>query len=369
MAGSRSPMRRKWPPNLYPSVSKGRTYYRYKNPKTGKFVSLGSDFEAAKKVVLAQNAKLVEDPVARLMAKIERPARTLGEHLIWYDEEVLANKTLAEKTRKDTAQMITTIARRIGVHRDIGVIDRRAIAEFLGSFPPRMSNRYRSLLGQIFRHAVAQGLRDDNPVDMTIKRDFEVKRERLPWEHFERIYAAAAPWFKCSLDLARWSLQRREDLTLIEASAWTDGKLAIRQKKVEGHGTGLLRITPGPQLRMAIIGCLNSAERGDCPFLIHKVPERIVKADWKRHHKQVAPEMLTRTFAELRDQVIPEYARMAPGERPSFHEIRAMGADHYRETLKWPEPKIQLLLGHSSEQMTRVYLDRHGERWTEVEAA
>jgi len=76
-------------------------------------------------------------------------------------------------------------------------------------------------------------------------------------------------------------LQRREDLTRWQASSWSGGKLSIRQKKVEGHGTGLLRITPGEHLLPAVLDRLNSPERGDCPFLVHRTPERIIEAPRK----------------------------------------------------------------------------------------
>ncbi|MDD2750456.1 MAG: tyrosine-type recombinase/integrase, partial [Acidithiobacillus sp.] len=49
-------------------------------------------------------------------------------------------------------------------------------------------------------------------------------------------------------------------------------------------------------------------------------------------------------------------------QRPSFHEIRALGAELYRQA-GWTDDAIQRLLGHSTEKMTKHYLDKHQEPW------
>jgi hypothetical protein len=70
-------------------LPRARSYYSYRNPQNGVSTGLGSNFEFAKKAVQEINAKRTAEPVARIVARIEKPRRTLGEHLIWYDEEVL----------------------------------------------------------------------------------------------------------------------------------------------------------------------------------------------------------------------------------------------------------------------------------------
>src|SRR3569623_3599925 len=51
-------------------------------------------------------------------------------------------------------------------------------------------------------------------------------------------------------------------------------------------------------------------------------------------------------------------------ERPTFHELIALGA-HLRLESGWTESQIQRLKGHTSVQMTKVYLEGHS--WTKVE--
>ena len=61
-------------------------------------------------------------------------------------------------------------------------------------------------------------------------------------------------------------------------------------------------------------------------------------------------------FKKRRDTIgISE--RVAPAQRPTFHEIRSLGAELYRRA-GHPGDAIQRLLGHSSAKMTQTYLDR-----------
>jgi len=67
--------------------------------------------------------------------------------------------------------------------------------------------------------------------------------------------------------------------------------------------------------------------------------------------------MLTREFARIRDEQCL-FDDLDPESHPSFHEIRALGADLYRQA-GTPEPIIQRLLGHTTAAMTAHYLDGH----------
>lgn len=173
--------------------------------------------------------------------------------------------------------------------RGITSIDRRTVAK---CSPPSatVSNQYRSLLRDLFDSARAEGLREDIPVEGTRKRIAVVQRTRLPIEDFVRIREAAVSWMQRAMDLALYSLQRREDLVALrEDEHWKDGRLFVRQQKVEGKGHGLLRIKPGPQLLGAILVCLNSDEREDRPFLLHHIPTNRRHAAGRTHFRQLHP--------------------------------------------------------------------------------
>ena len=368
---SRKSARRGWPVGLYARKQRTGTYYYYRLPGTRREVALGKDFKAAREAVALYASKHASDPVATALARLEQPESTLRKHADWYLENVLdawrskTGKAMAAKTRADYKRMLDTAVQELGPEKGIADISLRAVASFLESKPPVASNRYRSLLSGLFKHAVARGLRADNPADATIKRATTVKRKRLSRPMFDAIRERADPWMQRAMDLALWSLQRREDLATLRVDAWANGELSVRQQKVEGYGTGLLRITPGPLLRAAIIACLNSPERGDCPYLVHHTPQKRIKADWRTHPKQLAPETLTREFARLRDET-GMCDDMGEGERPTWHEIRALGGDLLRREYGWTDQQVQALMGHASVEMTQAYLDRHGERWQAV---
>ncbi|MCR9091149.1 MAG: phage integrase Arm DNA-binding domain-containing protein [Proteobacteria bacterium] len=365
--------RRDWPDGLYERRRGDRVYYYFRVPGGTKEVPLGRDLKAAKQAVALYLSRSVSDPVSAALSKIEQPASTVSEHFGWFKTEALPERRtkrgapLAKKTLYEYGLMLDHAIERLGPNRSIANVDRRAVSDLLEAYPPRMSNRYRGLLGQVFRYAVARGLRADNPVDATIERVESITRQRLTREAFDAIRSGGPPWLQRAMDLALWSLQRREDIVLLTEAAWSDGKLSVRQKKVEGYGTGLLRITPGERLRAAIISCLNSPDRLECPYLVHRVPQKRIKADWRTHERQVAPEALTREFARLRD-ALGVCDHLAPAARPTWHEIRALGGDVYRESLGWSNEQVQALMGHASVEMTRAYLDRHGDRWQEVAA-
>lgn len=364
--------RRNWPDRLYARQRGQHVYYYFRIPGTRRDVPLGTDFKAAKQAVAIYWAQNTPDDVTRVLNRIKTPAATVQEHFNWFVETELPERRtrkgrpLAAKTLYEYRAMLDHAATHLGAERAVSEVTRRAIAELLESYPPRMSNRYRSLLSQVFKHAVARGLRPDNPVDATIARQHTVTRRRLDKPSFDAIREAADPWFARAMDLALWSLQRREDVVQMRVDDWHDDVLSVRQRKVEGHGSGLLRITPGNKLYAALTACLNSPERDDCPFLVHRKPVRRATAAWREHPFQLAGETISREFTRLRDEL--NLYDCEPAQRPTWHEIRALGGDLYREQLGWTDAQVQALMGHTTIEMTKAYLDRHGERWQDVNA-
>lgn len=371
MGRPRKALRKNWPTGLYARRDKyGQTFYVYREKAGAKEVYLGRDLTAAKQGVAIARSRVEKPLVQRVLSAIEKPHATLSEHITWYNEHVLdaardkRGRSLSQATLGEAKRMLRRFQETMGEHRDIASFDRRTLSGFLENFPSRASNQYRTRLRHLFKHAVARGFIDTNPVEGTIERAEVIQRQRLPKDLFDAIREQAEPWFQRTLDLALYSLQRREDLTLLQADHWKDGRLHVAQKKVERHSAGRLRIAPGPKLLGAILACLNSSERDDCPFLIHRVPLKERKRKDRVHLMQLAPEQLSREFARLRDDLEAMKAIPAP-TRPSFHEIRALGASLYEQE-GWPKDRIQALMGHTEATTTELYLDGHGERWQEV---
>lgn len=362
--------RRNWPRHLVGREKGSITYYSYRDPVTKKETGIGTQLDAAIHAVTLINRKRAENPIQTIITRIEQPARTWSQHLSWYEAQILPTKKLAKSSAYNWTLALKIFKENLGGDIDVAQIDRQRVATFLGACKPRMSNVYRGYLHTLFKYAVAEGLRNDNPVEQTIKRAAEVQRTRLAMIDYNNIYARAEPWLQRAMDLALWSLQRRDDLVHMTEAHWHAGKLTVRQKKVARHGTGLLRITPGPKLKAALISCLNSNERKDCPYLIHRPPIRKIKSKGRTHDRQVNGDLLTREFAAVRD-TLKKFQSMPAAERPTFHELRSLGGDQYRK-LGWPAQQIQDLMGHANKDlspMTKHYLDGHGERWLEVAAA
>lgn len=366
--------RRGWPENLYTERKRGGIYYVYRHPQTARRHGMGRDLAEAKQAARILNAQLMDQTpvVDRLVASVVGTDAPYGKTVEWFETHLrtrrnkrgqpMANKTLSEYDR-----MLEFTADRWG-RRETKAITRRDVAKLLSGMPDVTANKYRSILAQLFRFAIAEGLRDDNPAEGTLKRTEVVQRQRLTWNGYQTIHHIAPPWFQTAMDLALQTLQRREDLVWMRFDNEREpGWLFVDQQKVEGYGTGHIRIGIGAELRDVIGRCRDDVA---CPFLIHRKPEKRRRdyMERKAHPFQVAPEMLTRTFKELRDKANVG-ANLAAAQRPTFHEIRALGGDLYREA-GWSEEAIQRLMGHSTPKMTRTYLDRRGAevRYVDAEA-
>lgn len=365
--------RRSWPQNLYANRKDGKTYYVYRHPQTGKRHGMGTDFAKAAQAARLLNAKLMtakgaEDLVRQVMAE---DVVLFADFVRQFRNEVLPahrdrhGKPYASATLEDYQRRCGIIAEQEWAGKFVEDITRRDIAGFLDVQGSRTSNVYRHLLDKIFRHAIAKGLRDDNPVEATLKKAEIVQRQRLPYEAFCAIRDAAEPWFRNALDLALQTLQRREDLVEMRFDHIRDGHLEVRQQKVEKHGTGNIRIRIGPELAAVIARCRDDVPS---PYLIHRRPKKLRReyAEKKGHWTKVAPEMLTREFQRLRDE-LGLFNHLPMEARPSFHEIRALGGDMYLEA-GWTKEEVQALMGHSSAKMTEHYLAGHRIRWVEAKA-
>lgn len=268
------------------------------------------------------------------MARVLTPKDTLAEYLPTYRKALNARRKRSGKGLS-TATLKEYTTQLLRVEQDLGALGvatttRRDVATFLDQFPATYRNRYRTLLRGMFAHAVAEGRRDDNPVDGTLKQTEVVRRPRLTMAEFIQAYRQAEPWLRRAMSLGLRTLQRRTDI-----ASWTyeanvdEGYLLITQ-----HKTGA-RIRLKMNHRLAKHVALGTG--------------RVVT----KREKPVSPDMLTKAFAEARPATC----------RATFHEIRALGARLLRD--RGIDP--QALLGHVDPQMTRAYLNRHEVRWVEVE--
>ena len=340
------------PPNLYRFKKDGRSYYQYRRPDTGAKHGMGSDRTAAVQAARHLNNKLTPlvRGTAHLVRRIEQPRDTVESYTTRF-KEVLAEKrnrrgkALSPKTLSEYDRQLRALCEALGA-RAIADITRRDITLFLEPLPPTYRNRMRSLVRQFFARAVGEGLIETNPVDGTLKADEVIHRNRLSLDDFRAIREVAPLWVKVAMDLGLQTLQRRSDLVNIKyPNGWY---LYIIQQKTGQH----IRIRMTKQLEEVVQ--LSASDGIKSSYIIHRE---------QRVSTQVSADQLTRAFADARDAA-GVGATLEPIERPTFHEVRALGAKLYEAAGSDP----QALLGHADPKTTRTYLDRHKVKWTEVEA-
>lgn len=235
-----------------------------------------------------------------------------------------------------------------------GNISVQDVGNFLSQFKPNMSNRRRSFLIVFFDYAVPMGQcpLNWNPARAALVHNTKRVRKRLTLEQFKAIRAVAHPKLRLAMDLAITTLQRVSDLSAFKWADIKNGHWELVQKKTGAA----VKIDMAP-LKSVLDEC-----KSDCisPYILHyfnpKRPSKIGGA--------VLPTVLTLWFQQARDSLGWE---MKKGELPPFHEIRALGADLYRQA-GWPESAIQRLLGHTNIKMTQRYLDDHKINFDRVEA-
>ena len=347
------------PPNLYEN---GSGYYTYRHPRTGKKYGMGGDRQAA--IVAARHLNSELAPLPDLAERIlDRPAReTFADFLDWFEAEQLPTLDLSKDSFAEYRRKLPYIRASLG-DIEVDAITVANVANFLDKFPPTQSNHYRSILVILFKQAIARGLCERNPAEMTLKRKQQRQRARLSLEQFNAIREYAPAWLKNAMDLGLKTLQRRGDLAALKWEQVHDGYIWIQQQKVERYGSGNLKIRITSEIENILIRCRDEIESH---YVIHRVPERRVKAEGRNDPTAVLPDMISKAFLK---------ARVASGlfdesdearTLPSFHEIRSFGADLYKQA-GIPTEKIQALLGHTSIKMTEDYLKGHRVRWSEID--
>lgn len=338
------------PPGLY--ERKGRYYYR--RPTDGKEVYLGSDRGAAKRAAKQANIHLSDDSdltAKALGVETHTVARAVEN---WLEQDV-AHRALKQGTLENTNYRASRIVADLG-RRMVSTVSTQDVAEWLDGFDGDAYKAHRSILSQVFDHAITKGWTKTNPVTPTKTRKPGTKkqRQRLTLEQYQDIHARAEEWLRVAMDVSLVTLQRRGDVVRMMFADEVDGCLLVKQEK-----TGpVLEIAIGLELRAIIKRARQSGMVS--PYIVHRRQQR--RARGSEHRTQVTAEMVTRAFAETRD-LLEVFAEVPANQRPTFHEIRALGGRLY-EQAGWSIAEIQGLMGHADEGMTEHYLEGHAGRRT-----
>jgi integrase len=363
----RTSKNRDLPDNLYPNGK----YWQYRNPITGRKTSINKPLAEAIKLARAANAKMaplmVHDGALLSMLTGEK-APTMKHLLERFEQEWLPTRSYADSTLQEIKFKLERYRADIGA-RMIGQLDVLSVAEYLDQFSNNAYTKHRGLMVQIFAFAVAKGLSERNVAELTlVKTEEQKKRQRHTKEGLDAIlaYGGTPDWLRRAIRLALVSLQRREDIVTWEKAAvdLEANTIKVSPGKTQNYDNPIhLEIVMGGALRAVVKECLASPVV--CPFLIHYTPKarKREQLDAKRHWNAVTEDYLSKAFTKARDDS-NAYESMPKDERPTFHEIRALGAWLY-EQQGCPQEYIQALMGHADVKMTEHYQAGHGEEQVE----
>lgn len=343
----------------------GTTYYRYLLPN-GQRKSLGKDRNEAVVAAMALNAALSRHPdiVAKILEvnrKVENNIPNFENGLKEFLDLRLSEKTYADSTLEIINANCDKYIEKWG-ELSCTEMTLNMLATYLKEQTPYQAEKHRSLLINIFKYFVANGWATENIAEKTLKPIRPKKiRQRLSNDALDQIRSVCPVWLQLTIDLALHSTQRRGDLIALLRTAVNvkENTFTVLQHKSLNYDKPIyIEVDMHPELAAAVIKCVENSFRLNCPYLIATRPERITEQNRiaKLHPFAVTEDHLTKQFQKYRDLSGP-CDHLEPRQRPSFHDLRALGI--FNITEKYGKPYAQALAGHATEKMTDHYLQGH----------
>ena len=290
-------------------------------------------------------------------------------HLIKrFKEEYLPGEELADSTLQNTNYRLGRIGRDLG-KKQIDQVDVQTIAEYLDDNFTRDSYvKHRSTLIELFRFAITKGLYPaewGNPAETTYARtDYGKARQRLTLDQFRKIHEAAPAWLQIAMEIALVTLQGRSEVINMRFEDYKDQTIRVVRQKISKHEHSHLEIHC-PELKDIVRRSRLSGVPS--PYIVHRFPKRKKDAEAREHWTQLTPNHFTEQFRKYRDES-GACDHLPREQRPTFHEIRALGSWLYKQAGYDNETYIQPLMAHADEKMTEHYQKGHQREWVRVEA-
>ncbi|MHB8406429.1 MAG: tyrosine-type recombinase/integrase [Gammaproteobacteria bacterium] len=357
----RNPLNSRLPPNL---SLHGSGQFRYIHPLTHKDYYLGADRQAAIAAAININSKLA--PANSLVEKVLKLKHSVNDCIDLFRKEGMVDRHWKPATQKLYHYRLNRIHSDLGEHA-VESLTVKDCAEYLREVTEslRAREQYRGALILVLECAVQEGWISHNVAKATRVAKSERQRARLSLEAYRVIHQKAPAWLQNAMDLSVQTLLRRADICAMRFEDIRDGYLYVVPRKTETTSYVRMKMRLENELKAVIERC---RDRLASPYLVHRLPIKLPahgkRAKTREHHLQVLPEDISRTFGRVVKATGLKFAATLP---PTFHEIRSLGGDLYRQA-GWPLEDVQRLMGHASAEMTRHYLEGHDAPWVEVRA-
>lgn len=352
-------------PNLYQSERKNTTYYRYKHPITGAWHGMGDNKAKANAAARILNAKLLTGGAGLVERVLGIADKTISHLVERFRAERLPELGLAAGTQRNTEYRLNRIEQDLG-NRIISTVTTQDCAEWLdNNFERNPYVKHRGTLIDLFRFGVTKGYLQNNPADPTYAQKQDKKaRQRMTLEQYKALHAAAPSWLKIAMEIALITLQGRYEVCHMRYDAIRDGALHVVREKTKKNDWARLRIMMTPELEEVV---RRSRDDGIVsPYIVHWRPSRIKPSKDTDHWSQFSPNKFGAEFRKVRD-TLSVFTCMPKEERPTFHEIRSLGAWLYEQN-GYQTNYVQQLMAHGDQAMTKYYQQGHSETWVQVEA-
>jgi hypothetical protein len=348
----------------YMTTDGDRGGYIVRNPISGKKRRFVKEAEAQARSSAIDVAEWVEKERQAQLCDAGQP--TIKGVIQAWREDRLRFMPWSKGTAKNYACQMNKIDRDIG-HRFIARTDCKFLTAWIQEFAERPDtfNGWRDTFVLLWEYAASKDLiRGDNQALKILKRSTGLileanRKERigLTIEGFKAVRAHAEPWLRLAMDAALLTLLRRNEIISMMHRHFRNGYLFVICKKTKTQSdASFIKIKLTPELEGLRARAL-ALDKIESEYLIHREPERSHKkpAESKAHWTAVSPDYLTKAFLAART-ACGDWEHLKPKQRPSFNEIRGLGARTYELLLGSGGTGLQNLMAHADPKTKEIYL-------------